>query len=371
MKLDERAKELARIVVEYSTAVKKGDLVAISGELVALPFMQEIARRVVDKGSYPTMSCRTPENERYFYEHAADDQLARLPNFEIAKAEEIDAYIGIKATANPLNLQGVEPKRISAANAARAPVSDIIIGDGEKYQGKRWVLVGYPVTGDARQAGMTLTKYADVVFGATNIQWEQEAEKMKKVKDAFDNAEDVHIYVPGLTDLHLSLKGRGGEICDGKHNMPDGEVFYGPLEESANGVITFTYPAVREGNLVEGIRIAYKAGEVVECSARKNQKFLEAMLDLEGAKRIGELGIGCNPGITRYMKNLLFDEKIGGTIHLAMGRSISQPLDKGGGLNKSPLHWDIVCELRKLGNQPGGQLKVDGKLVQEKGIWLI
>ncbi len=299
MEMDERAKELARIVVDYSTEVKKGDLVAINGEVIALPFMEEIARRVVDKGAYPVLQAGTSEMARYLIDHAADDQLVRLPNFMVEKAKELDVNIAVVAQENPMYLSGADPSRIAAQRKSRLPLQKIILGDGKENKGKRWLGVGYPTEGDARMAGMTLSEYADVVFGATNIEWTKEAEKMKKVKDAFDNAEDVHIYVPGLTDLHLSLKGRGGEICDGKFNMPDGEVFYGPIEDSAEGFITFAYPAVRDGNLVEGIRIEYKAGEVVAHSATKNQSFLEAMLALEGVKRIGELGIGCNPGITR------------------------------------------------------------------------
>ena len=226
MEMDERAKELARIVVDYSTEVKKGDLVAINGEVIALPFMEEIARRVVDKGAYPVLQAGTSEMARYLIDHAADDQLVRLPNFMVEKAKELDVNIAVVAQENPMYLSGADPSRIAAQRKSRLPLQKIILGDGKENKGKRWLGVGYPTEGDARMAGMTLSEYADVVFGATNIEWTKEAEKMKKVKDAFDNAEDVHIYVPGLTDLHLSLKGRGGEICDGKFNMPDGEVFY-------------------------------------------------------------------------------------------------------------------------------------------------
>lgn len=370
MKLDERAKELARIVVDYSTETKKGDMVVIGGEMIAAGFMEEIARNVIDKGAYPILNYSNPQMGRYTYEHASDEMLARLPKFAVARAEECDVNISVAASQYPLILQGVDPKKIGIISKSRRPLHDIIIGDGDKHKGKRWLVVGYPTAGDAKMGGLNLNQYANILYGATNIDWAKTSEEMKKVKDVFDNADDVQIYVPGLTDLHLSLKGRGGEICDGKLNMPDGEVFYGPDEYSAQGYITFSYPAVRAGNLVEGIRLEYEQGRIVKYSAKKNNEFLEAMVNLDGVKRIGELGIGCNYGVKRYMKNLLFDEKIGGTIHIAIGESYKCPLDKGGGKNKADIHWDIVCDLRKTGNNPGGWIKVNGKPVQENGAWL-
>lgn len=369
-KLDKRAKRLAEIVVDYSTSVKKGELVAVNGPIIAVDFIEEIAKRVIDRGADPVVQISSPAIGKHYLQHADEEVLKRLPKFSRAKARECDAWISVSASKDPLMLKDVDPQRIALSQKTGKPITDIIIGDGKKNKGKRWCVVGYPTRGVANLGGMTLKGYANILYKATNIDWSKESEKMKGIKDAFDGAEDVHIYVPGMTDLHLSLKGRGGEVCDGKFNMPDGEVFYGPVEDSAEGIITFTYPAVRAGNLVDGIKVRYKAGKAVEFSAKKNQSFLEQMLAIDGAKRVGELGIGCNPGIQRYMKNLLFDEKIGGTIHLALGMSYPMPLDKGGGKNKCALHWDIVCDLRKNSKNPGGYLAVNGKKVQEDGHWL-
>jgi aminopeptidase len=183
--------------------------------------------------------------------------------------------------------------------------------------------------------------------------------------------------VPKLTDLHLSLKGRGGEICDGKFNMPDGEVCYGPVEDSMNGHIYFQTLTKREGfGILQGIRFEFEDGVIRRYSARQNQKALEEILKIdEGVKKIGELGIGCNYGVQRAILETLFDEKIGGTFHLALGNSLSPDLSNGGGLNKSYIHWDIVCDLRKnsadLGQYPGGEVYVDGRLVQKDGVWKI
>jgi aminopeptidase len=246
-----------------------------------------------------------------------------------------------------------------------------VTGDGKKWKGIKWNLVAYPCRAEAKRSRMSLGRYEDFVYGATNINWKKTKERMQAVKNEFDNAEDVHIIVPGQTDLHLSLNRRGGRISYGKRNMPDGEVYYGPIETSTEGHIYFPYRSNRDGHDVEGIRLDFKKGKIVNFSAKKNQKFLESMLDLKGARRIGELGIGCNYGIERYINHLLFDEKIGGTIHLALGESFtSQGLRDGGGKNQSEIHWDLVCDLRKVNGLPGGEIYVDGKLVQKNGKWV-
>lgn len=368
-KIDERAKQLAKIVVEYSTEVKKGDLVKISGEPVALEFMQEIARIVIDCGANPILSVIPPELGRYMIDNGSLEQVCRLPESVVAQAREIDANISVCANANPLYLQGADPEKIAKARISKKIISDIIIGDGKDNHGKRWCIVGFPTRADANMGGMTLVKWEEALYSATNIDWKNASGRLRQIKQLFDGAEDVHIVVPGLTDLYLSLKGRGGNVCDGKFNMPDGEVFYGPVEDSAQGYVTFSYPAIRAGNEVARIRLEYKDGKLTNFNAKRNKTFLASQLAIPGADRIGELGIGGNPGITRYMKNLLFDEKIDGTIHIAVGMSYPEPLDNGGGLNQSALHWDLVCELRKQGGNPGGQIYVDGKLVQENGIW--
>ena len=243
----------------------------------------------------------------------------------------------------------------------------------------KWNIVGFPTKEDARAAKMSLSDYEDFVYDATlNNDWKNMAASMKRQKRIFDNAMDVHIVVPGLTDLHLSLKGRKGEICSGECNMPDGEFFYGPREDSANGHIYFNCPTQREGaGVIEGIKLEFKDGKVNNCSARKNQQDLEATLNTdEGSRRIGELGIGCNYGIKRPILSTLFDEKIGGSIHLALGESLNyKQFDKGGGINKSGIHWDIVCDLRRnpknIREFPGGMIYVNDKLVQKDGTWII
>ena len=224
-----------------------------------------------------------------------------------------------------------------------------------------WLTCRFPTPAMAQDAGMGFRAFEDFFYGTVLLDWDAEGEKMKRIKDRFDRADEVRI-VGAETDLRFSLEGREGEIDDGHANMPGGEVFYSPVEESTEGVVAFTeYPAYQEPDLVEGVRMVYRDGRVVEASASANEEALLSKLDRdEGARVLGEFGIGCNPGIQRYMKNTLFDEKMYGTIHLAIGAG----LPTIGGKNESSVHWDMVKELRN-----GGRIECDGEVVQENGEW--
>jgi len=227
----------------------------------------------------------------------------------------------------------------------------------------RWALVEYPTEAAAAEAGMTLPEYQDFVYDACLLDWDAEEERMGEIKKRFDRAATVHI-VGAETDLTLGIEGREGVVSAGFRNMPDGEVFYSPVEDSAEGVITYAeFPAVYLGHDVVGARLVFREGRVVEASAAEGEEFLKQILATdEGASRLGELGLGCNPRITRFTRNVLFDEKIDGTIHLAVGASYTYT----GGKNESAVHWDMVKDLR-----PGGEISVDGELVQRDGSWLI
>ena len=224
-----------------------------------------------------------------------------------------------------------------------------------------WTGCLFPTDAVAQEAGMTLEEYTEFIFGAVLLDWDAEGAKMKRIASVFDDAEEIRI-VGEQTDLTMSLAGREGAIDDGHINMPGGEVFYSPIEDSVEGTVTFSeYPAVYYGHEVEGARFVFEGGRIVEASARNGEAFLLRTLDTdEGARRLGELGIGCNPGIQRFTKNVGFDEKIDGTVHLAIGNSYTST----GGKNVSRIHWDIVKDLRR-----GGRLFADGVLVQVNGAW--
>ena len=210
---------------------------------------------------------------------------------------------------------------------------------------------------------MTLAEYTEFIFGAVLLDWDAEHAKMQRIANVFDAAEEIRI-LGYETDLTLSLAGRSGAIDDGHINMPGGEVFYSPVEDSVEGKVTFAeFPAVYYGHEVGGAQFVFEQGRIVEARARSGEAFLLRTLDTDaGARRLGELGIGCNPGIQRFTKNVGFDEKIDGTIHLAVGNSYSST----GGKNISSIHWDIVKDLRD-----GGRLYADGVLVQENGRWIL
>ncbi len=225
-----------------------------------------------------------------------------------------------------------------------------------------WVMCWYPTPALAQDAGMTLTAFEEFLYGSCLLDWAAERERIQRHAALFDEGEQVRIVGDG-TDLTLSLADRRMEVDAGKGNMPGGELFGCPVETSAEGTIAFTeFPALWQGRDVRGIRLRFSEGEIVEASAETEGDYLLDVLDTDpGARRIGELGIGCNPGITRYMRNVYFDEKIDGTIHIALGAGFADV----GGTNESAIHWDIVKDLRR-----GGRIELDGRVVQENGVWI-
>jgi len=224
-----------------------------------------------------------------------------------------------------------------------------------------WVVCRYPTPALAQNAGMSLRSFEDFLYGACLLDWDEEGRKMRRIADRFDEASEVRIVGAG-TDIKIGLEGRPGEVDNGRLNMPGGEVFYSPVEDATEGVVHFSeFPAVQEQDQAWGVRMVYRDGRVVEASADRGEDVLFAKLDRdEGARVLGELGIGCNPGIRQHIKETLFDEKIYGTIHLAIGAS----LPTIGGKNVSSVHWDMVKDLRQ-----GGRIECDGELVQENGEW--
>lgn len=385
MENDDRAKQLADLVLDYSIELEKGDKLFIQFDPVYSKYAILLGEKARSKGAevrYDSMSF-DPRILRGFIERFDMAEFAE----ELERRKELalwcNSRILVDCDSNPDYAKGIdnhEAKVTEFNKKVIGPYKKVLYRSGSNrgYLVK-WNIVGFPCEQSANCAGMSLNEYSDFVYSATlSNDWKKMSEDMQKIKSVFDNAKDVHIFVPGQTDLHLSLSGRGGEICDGRVNMPDGEVCYGPVEDSVNGYAYFQAPTKREGfGMLQGIRLELENGVIQKYSAKQNQKALEETLKIDsGAKSIGELGIGCNYGITRAILETLFDEKIGGTVHLALGDSFRElPLSNGGGLNKSDIHWDIVCDLRRdstdLKEYPGGEIYVDGKLVQKDGFWKI
>jgi aminopeptidase len=298
-----------------------------------------------------------------YYRYANDDQLKHFPEVVMFEAKKADVFIGIHADLNTREMSGIDPKRMAARSKILRPIVDVRVK-------KRWVGCDYPTNALAMEAEMSLVDYEDWFYKACNVDYVAMKRRNQKLSDLLNRGSEVRI-VGRNTDLTLGIRGMIAINHPAQCNVPDGEVFIAPEKHKVNGHIEFSYPAIRAGNEVDGIYVEFKNGKAVKVTAKKNEKFLHAMLHMdEGASYLGELGIGVNYSIDRYTKNLLFDEKIGGTVHLAFGMSYDECIvkNKANG-NKSALHWDIVKDLRPRAG--GGKLFVDGKLVQKDGRFLI
>jgi aminopeptidase len=342
----------AALLVDYCTSVEPGDRVIVNLDAAALPLGRAIYREVLRAGGEPFLRVSYPELNADFIELAGDELLASEPTLQLGEIRAIDAFIRVTASDNVTSLAGLDTSRLSLADKRLAPVNAIRVND------TRWVITTYPTPSAAQAAKMSTEAYERFVFGAMFLddldpaaRWRELGAAQQRLVDRLTTARDVHITAPG-TDLRLSVAGRSWQNSDGKRNMPSGEVFTSPIENSAEGTIRFDVPSAVKGSVVEGVTLRFEAGRVVEARAERGQELLDAQLATDpGARFLGELGIGTNPHITVPTLSTLFDEKILGTIHLALGLSYRE----SGGVNESAIHWDLVCDLRG-----GGSIALDG-----------
>jgi aminopeptidase len=359
---DPRIEQYARVLVEQCLDIQPRQQVLLDAGVLARPLVEEIVRLLARKGAWVIQRLSFTRNDAVadpiWASTAPEELVGELPPAERHLLETVDGLIVVLAPENIRDGSELGPERQALVSKAHEPIIPrVVSGD------LSWVGCYYPTQASAQAAELTLAEFEDFLYGACLVDWDAERVRMQRLADRFDAADEVRILGPE-TDLTLSIAGRQGKVDAGGANMPGGEFFYSPVEDSAEGEIAFVeYPASRGGVDVNGVRLRFEAGRVVEASAETNEDFLLAMLDTdEGARRLGELGIGCNPGIQRHMRNTLFDEKIDGTIHLALGRGFPFV----GGTNESALHWDIVKDLRR-----GGELHLDGEVVQRDGRWLV
>jgi aminopeptidase len=333
--------------------------VLIAGPTAAEALVLEIGREVLRAGGHPMYRMAPNGAAEVLYAEASREQLAFLPRSALAAAREADHWINVIGETNTQALAEVDPRKQTVAEKARRRLSDVVLGKNE------WTLTLYPTSAYAQDAGMGLEEFEDFAFAAMRVdrrdpvaEWKKAKAFQARVMQRLRGAHRIRI-VAEDTDLVLSVHGRKFISSYGSHNMPDGEIFTGPVETSASGHIRYSYPVCYRGKEVHDVRLEFEKGRVVKATAAKNEAFLRQMIAMDaGAGRLGELGIGTNYGIRRFIKNILFDEKIGGTVHLALGRSYAET----GGRNRSALHWDMICDLRK-----GGRLEVDGKTLQSEG----
>jgi aminopeptidase len=365
---DQRADALARILVHYSAAVKEGDITLIQGESPAEPLALAVYEEVVKVGGLPVVELMMEGQAAAYFKYAKDAQLDWISPTAMWAAENADARIRLMAEANTRALSGVEPELQTRRQAAAKPLMETMMRRTAAGQ-FRWSLTLFPTNAYAGEADMSLDDYEDFFYRACLCDrddpvqaWRDQSQETRRLAEWMEGKEEIHIEAPG-TDLHLNVAGRTFVAADGRHNMPDGEFFTGPVEDSANGEVTYTYPAVYGGREVSGVKLRFKDGKIVDASAERNEDFLIKTLDTDpGARRLGELGIGTNYGIDRFTKEILLDEKIGGTIHLAVGMSYPET----GGTNDSAVHWDMVCDLRQ-----GGRITVDGEALQVDGKFAV
>jgi aminopeptidase len=356
--MDIRTRKLAKQTIKYSLKVKPETHVIISGGIEAQEFILELYKEVILQGAYPLVNISLPGTNDFYYKYASEKQLKRFPELRMHEVENSQCYIGINTTPNTRELSNSDSKKIMLRKKIIKPISDYIVNRKDKI---RRVTIGFPCFALAQEAEMSINEYENFVFSACLIDWVKFGKKLEKIKNKFEKGRKVHLIGKNI-DLKLSIEGKNCIADKGEENMPGGEIFMAPVRESLNGWVKFEYPAIYSGKEVSGIFLKFENGKVVEFDADKNKELLKAVLETdENSSYVGELGIGCNPGIKLYTKNLLFDEKIDGTIHLALGMAYK---DNGGG-NDSAVHWDIVKDMN------GVKMILDGKVIQENKRWKI
>jgi aminopeptidase len=353
--MDPRDQAYARLVVDCIRP-EPGWQVLVRSQPLGRPLVEEVSRELARRGARALVRLRFESVGGPFVREAPIELLGDLCAIEANEVGTADSYVAILAPENTREGSDVSPERLGLQMQALRRYHEPFLSEQ-----KPWVGCYYPTQAAAQDAGMSLRAFADFLYGAVLIDWEALREEMARIAEHFDRASKVRIVGEG-TDLTFSLEGRECKVDAMSANMPGGEIFFSPVEDSAEGVISYSeYPACYLGHEVAGVRLRFEGGTIVEASATHDEAFLLATLNTdEGARRLGEFGIGCNPGIQRHSKNTLFDEKMAGTVHLAIGTGFPQL----GGQNRSAVHWDMVKELRN-----GGRIELDGEVVQENGQW--
>lgn len=364
---DPRVEKLAQVLVQYSVAVKPGDRVLLQGGPIAEPLLLALYAEVLKAGGHPLALTSLPGFGELLYKLGSDEQIQHIPEPIRRAMETYDASINIMSPVNTKAMTNIPPEKMALASQAQSELFGTIMkrtADGTY----NWTLALYPTHASAQDAEMSLSEYEDFVYAACLPDrddpvghWRRVAEQQQKVVDYLDPKDTLRVEGPDV-DLRMSIKGRTFVNCCGTRNMPDGEVFTGPVEDSVEGHVRFSYPTTYQGRKLEGVQLWFEKGKVVRASADKGEEFLLKTIDVdEGARFVGEFAIGTNEGITRATGNTLFDEKIGGSFHMALGRGMPET----GSVNVSAIHWDMVCDLSR-----GGRIWADDRLIYEDGAFI-
>lgn len=364
---DQRLNKLAKLLIDYSAEVKEGDIVYVCADEVATPWVIEVVKEATKKGAHVEYTLESDEIKEIQLKYGSEKQLKSGNMIYESILSKADVWLTAWGNRNTRMLSRIDSNKLKihqqGASAWRKIYSDRT-GDGSL----RWCGTQYPTYADAQEASMSMSEYEDFVYGAGLLDSEDPVSEWKKISKEqelwvkyLDSKSSLHIVSEG-TDIMVGIKGRKWINCDGKQNFPDGEIFTSPLENNINGYITFSFPGIFAGRQIEGIKLEVKDGKVINATAKKGEELLKSLLETdEGSSFFGEVAIGTNYGIKDFTSNMLFDEKIGGTVHMAIGDSMPE----AGGKNKSSLHWDMLCDMRN-----GGKIYADGELFYENGKFI-
>jgi aminopeptidase len=365
---DPRIDKLANLLVNYSVAIQPGDKVLLSGPSSAAPLLKEVYKHVLLAGGQPFSMFSLFDQQELLYKYASDEQLSFVPPPYQMMIETYDANIHLMADENTKALTNLDPERIVVRRRAFTEINRTFLQRAARKE-LRWTLTLFPTQAYAQDAEMSLDEYESFFYQACMPDmndpvgyWKNISARQAKIIDWLADKKSVHVTAPG-TDLRLSIAGRKFINCDNHENVPDGEIFTGPVEDSLEGHVHFTYPSIYDGHMVNDIRLWFEKGKVVKASAEKNEDYLLKTLDTdEGSRYVGEFAIGTNQGIQQFTGEILLDEKIGGSFHMALGEGYPE----SGSKNESGLHWDMICDLRQ-----GGEIHIDDQLFYKDGKFVI
>jgi aminopeptidase len=366
--VDPRVEKLADLLVNYSIEAKPGQKVLLHGHAQAQPLLLELYKKILQIGAHPFLLPILENQDYTFMKYANDDQLAYISKPHRIFFEEFDARIRLLCETNTREMNNLPAEKLQKRARAFGPLMDTMLERSAKGE-YRWTGTLYPTQAHAMEADMSLEEYEDFVYNACMPDlndpigyWRKVSAEQDKYIQWLKGKKKVHVSGPE-TDLRLSIEGRPFINCDCKENVPDGEIFTSPVEDSIEGHVYYSYPAIYYGHEVEGIRLWFEKGKVVKATAEKNEEFLIKTLDTdEGSRYVGEWAIGTNYGITKFTHEILFDEKIGGSFHMAVGAGFPE----SGGKNTSSVHWDMICDMRN-----GGEIRVDDELFYKDGKFVV
>ena len=361
----------AILAVQYATAVKPGDQVIIRGSAVANDLMKAISTEVVKAGGHPFIMSLVPGVATAQYKYASDEQLRFAPNWLKEMFKTMDVMINVFADANRQEMALIDPEKMKIKQTSEANQEIQKIMNEREAKGEFcWTIVPYPCDAFAQDAKMDTDSYAKFVYNALKLDtadpaehWRGIEKEQDKIVQYLNNVKEIHV-LGEETDLSLKVEGRPWVNCCGHKNLPDGEVFTSPHEDSINGHIRFTFPGIFQGKEIENIFLEFKDGKVIKATAEKGQELLDTILSIKNANMIGEFAVGTNYGVTTFTKNMLFDEKMGGTLHMALGMGFPDTKSKN---QDCVIHWDILKDMKS----EQSQISADGKVIYKAGKWLI